>query len=102
MVDTALVPLAQAAEWFPKRRGRKLSVKAIRRRIHTGERGIRLQATRDGGEWFTCRAWVAEFHAAVTAQSLAPQGCPRTPSQRARGIARAKEQLRRFGIYAAT
>lgn len=101
MSDTTLTTLAEAAEWFPKRGGRKLSTKAIRRRIHTGVRGVRLEARRCGGEWFTCREWVEMFLADVTAAALKPcpvpvrVAAPKTPDRVKRLLAR------RWGIHAA-
>ena len=95
MDDLMLVTLNDASEWFPKRNGRTLGTKAIRRRIHQGKRGVRLQAVRDGGEWFTCRQWVEEFMVAVTAASL------KKPTRtQARGTsAHARRILARFGIH---
>lgn len=56
-----LVTLRTAAAWFPQRAGRATSVDSVRKWIETGVRGIRLQAVRSGGEWFTCREWVEAF-----------------------------------------
>ena len=96
-----LVPIADAAEWFPLRGGKRLSAKAVRRRIHKGSKGVRLEAVRDGGEWFTCREWVERYLSDVTAASLAKRpvpfvaSLPKTPE-------RVKKRLaRRYGIHAA-
>jgi hypothetical protein len=95
MESRMLVRLNEASEWFPKRNGKPLGSSALRRRIHTGKRGVRLQAVRDGGEWFTCREWVEEFMAAVTAASL------KKPPQRRKGTSpHAKRILARYGINA--
>ena len=64
--DEEFLTLDEAADLFPRRAGRTLSVKAIRRRIHTGEKGVRLEARRCGGRWYTTRRWVEEHLEAVT------------------------------------
>lgn len=87
-----LVPLTRAADFFPKRGGRNLGVKALRRRIHTGQRGVRLRAVRDGGQWFTSKEWVEEYLEAVTAKYV-PQ--VRSPAATARAVARARAELER-------
>lgn len=90
-----LAPIESAREWFPKRDGKAVSGKAILRRIKVGHRGVRLQARRDGGRWFTCRQWVEEFQAAVTAKSI-PVVC--SPSASSRAVAQARAALnRRYG-----
>lgn len=94
-----LAPIESAREWFPKRGGKALSSEAILRRIKVGHRGVRLQARRDGNRWFTCRRWVDEFQAAVTAKSL-PVVC--SPSASSRAVAQARAALaRRYGTRAA-
>ena len=96
MEDRMLVRLNEASQWFPQRSGKPLSAKAIRRRIHQGKRGVRLQAVMDGGEWFTCREWVEEFTSAVTSASLKKPAIParrKTPPH-------ARRVLARFGIHA--
>lgn len=95
MNDVELVGLVEASKWFPKRNGKPLGSSAIRRRIHVGKRGVRLQALRDGGEWFTCREWVEQFMADVTAASL-----KRPPVRRIKTSPHAKRILARFGINA--
>jgi len=56
-----LVSLRTAVDWFPHKGGRKPSVKALTTWIETGSGGVRLQAERSGGEWFTRREWVESF-----------------------------------------
>lgn len=90
-----LKPIAEASEWFPVFRGRRLSAKAIIRRIRHGQDGIRLKAIRDGGKWFTSPEWVAEFLEAVTAKRV-----PEVPSPASekRAVAAARARLaRRYG-----
>lgn len=89
MDDESLVPIAEASGWFPKRGSRALGAKAIRKRIRVGEKGVRLEALRDGGEWFTCRAWVERYLEAVTAASLTvvrPAAPPSREAERAKAI----------------
>lgn len=87
-----LVPLSVAAAYFPKRSGRKIHVRSVRRRIHTGVRGVRLEARRDGGEWFTCREWVEKFLADVTAASLKPPRMTYPPC----GVVKTSERVKRL------
>jgi hypothetical protein len=90
-----LKPISEASEWFPAFRGRRLSTKAIIRRIRHGQNGVKLKAELDGGKWFTCREWVEEFRAAVTARRV-----PEVPSPAAqkRAVAAARARLeRRYG-----
>lgn len=99
MDDVVLITIAEACGLFPKRGGRKLSIKSVRRRILKGERGVRLKAVRDGGQWFTAREWVAEYLSAVTAKCVP---CVVSPSAIAREVARSRAILRRrFRVNAA-
>lgn len=86
-----LVPLSEAARFFPRRSsGRKISVDAIRRRIVKGWRGVKLRAVRDGGVWFTAQQWVEEFLDACTRKAQPDVPVPPTETPGARW---ADEQL---------
>jgi hypothetical protein len=95
MDDLLLTPIGAARHWFPKRDGRSLSGKAVIRRIRKGQGGVRLQATLDGGQWFTTRRWVEEYLSARTAAALPVVP---SPSVSERAVAHARAALaRRFG-----
>ena len=90
-----LITVRQAAEFFPRRAGKPLGDKAIRRRITAGIGGVRLRAVLDGREWFTCRRWVEEFQDEVTRLKL------KEPMPRGGGYEAAAKILReRFGSRA--
>ena len=61
MPGNELVSLRTAAEWFPRKGGRTTSAKSLENWIENGVKGLKLQAVRSGGEWFTSREWVEEF-----------------------------------------
>lgn len=62
----SLIPITEAAKLFPKRAGKPLELRSIRRRILRGCRGVKLRAIRDGHQWFTTTDWVEEFQRALT------------------------------------
>ena len=67
-----LISLAQAARLRPRgRRGRPLHPSTIYRWISRGIRGIRLEATRFGGTFYTSREAMQRFADRLTAGSLA-------------------------------
>ena len=94
MDDLVLTPIAVARHWFPKRGNRPIGSKAVIRRIRRGQRGVRLEARFDGGQWLTCRRWVEEFLQARTDAALPVS----SPSVSSRAVAQARATLaRRFG-----
>lgn len=62
--------LSDIAGLFPSRNGRKVHVKTVRRWIVNGTRGVKLQAVRTGGCWFSTQAWLDQFVATCTQQSM--------------------------------
>lgn len=96
--DSTPITLAQAADLFPKRDGRKLHIKTIKRRIVVGCNGVRLNAFKDGGVWFTTPRWIREFQEACTRRAM--PGRERPAAQRSRSHEQASEALRRrYGFH---
>jgi hypothetical protein len=75
-----LVSLRTAADWFPHRRGQRVSVKSIQTWIETGSHGVLLEARSSGGEWFTTREWVETFLRAV--EDTKKPAPPPTPARK--------------------
>ena len=63
------ITLTDAARLLPGRGGKNMCVASIVRRIVNGFRGVKLQAIRNGGMWFTKREWVEQFIANCTAKA---------------------------------
>jgi hypothetical protein len=61
MNSADLVPLQTAADWFPHKGGQRPSDKSLVRCVEMGRNGVRLRASKIGGQWFTCREWVEAF-----------------------------------------
>lgn len=90
--------LAEAATVLPRRNGKKVHVKTIKRWISKGARGIRLAGTCIGGIWYVTEEAIEEFVRACTLRS-APAAM-QSPQATTRLHSEAKEQLkRRFGIH---
>jgi Protein of unknown function (DUF1580) len=69
-----LLPLSRAARVLPaSRRGRPVNVSTLFRWVTKGTRGVRLEALRLGGQWFTSEEALRRFAARLTERSL---GCP--------------------------
>lgn len=93
-----LITISEAAEFFPQRNGKLVHLKTLHRRIRQGSRGVRLRAVCDGGQWFTTRAWVADFMEASTAIAARPN-CPVLFSRPAADADAAIAELRdRWGL----
>jgi hypothetical protein len=58
-----LVPLAQAVQFFPA--SARPAYKSLTRWVTTGVRGVKLRAQLIGGRWWTTRAAVEAFLAAL-------------------------------------
>jgi Protein of unknown function (DUF1580) len=54
-------PLAEAARYFPRPGGKKVSLKTLYRWASRGVRKIRLQSIRLGQQVCTCEAWIEAF-----------------------------------------
>jgi hypothetical protein len=106
-----LITLTQAAAEQPCRRaGKKMSVQCVYRWTGPrGCRGIRLNFTQCGATRCTTRRWLAEFYAALAAQSRgeataaapatsAPPLASRSPAARARAIAKADAELAKLAV----
>lgn len=67
--------------------------------ITKGSRGVRLEAIRLGGRWFSSRAALQRFAQALTPlPGNDPALRPPTPSQQKRGSQKAAEELRKLGF----
>ena len=99
MTDSLYLTLAEATAYFPKKHGKKVHVRTLKRRITRGCHGVQLRAIKDGHFWLTTPEWIQEFQVACTRQALpAPLG--RHPRQRKIEHKIAKDYLaRRFGIH---
>lgn len=96
-MNEAFITLADAAKHLPGRGGKAMCVKSIVRRIVKGVRGVKLQAVRNGGLWFTTQAWCEQFINDCTAKATGarPSASGESPSYR-----RAVDALAgRFGIH---
>jgi len=93
------IPLADAADLFPRRKGKKVHITTLRRWVTKGSGGVRLEAEKVGHDWFVTPAAVAKFRRECTAlgqpsaQTTAPAGSPTA------GRDTAREYLRRTGFY---
>jgi len=92
-----LFPLSEVPRRIPKGssgKPRHLS------RIHSwradGVRGVRLQATRVGGCWYTCEAWLREFFDRLSNPNITKAAD--TPSRLARQHDQAERELELAGI----
>lgn len=93
------IPLAEAADLFPRRNGKKVHVLTLKRRVINGCHGVHLQAFKIGSMWYTTAAWVEQFQAECTRSALGDSRPRRSAANRRRANERAKEILRRrFGI----
>ena len=93
--------LSEAANLFPKGRGKAIHVNTLRRWIATGVKGIRLTAWRIGGTWYTtpeaceqfqrdCSAGVGAAPTTFSVQTAAQE------ELRRRGYGRTREKLQRM------
>jgi hypothetical protein len=51
-------------------------VSTVLRWVHRGVNGVRLEASRQGGRWFTTRSALARFSATLTAERVPPGPAP--------------------------
>jgi hypothetical protein len=82
----------------PSRKGKPLNCSTVFRWIVKGVRGIRLEAARLGGQWFTSREALQRFAERLTAQAL-PTAVDevRTPAEMSRAADQASLRLERRG-----
>ena len=59
--STDYFPLAEAARFFPRPNGKKVSLKTLYRWASSGIRKGKLQTIRLGQQVCTCEAWVRSF-----------------------------------------
>jgi hypothetical protein len=68
LMAEGLLSLVQAAALLPPVRGKRVATSSIFRWIVRGKHGVRLEGIRlHGGGWWTSKAALARFAAAVTA-----------------------------------
>lgn len=99
MNASKLIDLSEAANLLPRRHGRKIHVKTIKRWIIKGCRGIRLGGQKIGDVWFTSAAWMKQFHDDCT-RKASPDGDRPMAVSTAASRAAEKELVRRFGFNA--
>lgn len=90
--------LVDAAEYLPKRRGKSVSVRTIDRWIKIGCRGVKLDAWKRGGIWFTSTEALERFADECTPRPAPTIMLPTSRQQKA-SIAAAVESLRKSGFY---
>jgi hypothetical protein len=79
------------AKSLPHGRGsRSIHPGTLRRWIHKGVRGVRLEAVRLGGRWMTSYEAVERFMAALTNTVESPAPVGRSPTSRLRAISKAE------------
>lgn len=91
------ITLAQAAKLLPKVNGKAFHVDTLKRWIAKGCRGVRLEAWRRGGRWFTSEAALEKFRQETSGGVTSLP--PRTDRQRKVAAEAARERLRRNGFY---
>jgi hypothetical protein len=99
-----LLSLSQAAAMLPKgRRGRPVTLSCVLRWITDGVRTpsgiVYLEALRLGGRWLTSLEALARFADAQTPRKDGdPAPVRRSPTARARAVAKAEQELSAIGI----
>ncbi len=102
------LPITEVPKILPRRRGKKIAHSTIWRWIAKGVRGVRLEAWRLGGTYYTSPQALEHFAKALAALEPADRvvlparanGVPLTryAARRKREIASAKAELARAGI----
>lgn len=67
-----LLSLEAARQLFPKRDGKPPHIASIRRRIIHGVNGVRLQAVKHSGRWYTAPEWVEQYLEDYTRRAIVP------------------------------
>lgn len=97
MSTNEYITLADATTLLPKKSGKKVHVRTVKRWIINGAHRVRLAGRKIGGQWFTTAEWLKDFEFACSQNSLPAMA--RTPAEVSRSQARAKMELtRRFGF----
>ena len=96
-------PLIRLAEvpklkWMPNTNGKTVALSTVHRWAAYGLRGIKLQTVRVGGTLCTRESWLEDFFAELAMPEHEIKDGYRTPSQRARDIAKAERYLESEGI----
>lgn len=97
--EELLIRLSAAPRVVETITGERPAVQTIYRWTQRGLRGVTLRTSFAGGHRRTCERWIREFFAAVTAAAdgeTPPQA--ETSGRRAKEIAAAEQELRRYGI----
>jgi hypothetical protein len=94
-----LLPLSRAARVLPpSRRGKPVNVSTLFRWVTKGAKGVRLEAVRLGGQWFTSAEALRRFAARLTEGSLGgPAADLRPPSASRQAADRASQLLEARG-----
>jgi hypothetical protein len=90
------ITLAEATLLLPTKNGKKFHVDSLKRWIHRGRRGVRLQAWRRGNQLFTSAQALEVFRQQTSGDS---RMAPRSNRELTVAAARAREALRRKGFY---
>ena len=107
LADETLLTLAEAAAKLPRRNGRKIHASSVWRWARKGVSGVRLEARRLGGCFFTSVEALDRFSAQLA--ELPPEAAARkrrtvtkkrrrTEAQRRRDIERSKRALENSGV----
>lgn len=95
-----LIPLAEvpSLEWLPRRKGKKIHLSTIHRWAANGARGRKLRTAMVGGCRCTRESWLESFFEELAMPEHEIKDGYRTPTQRARDIAKAERELAADGI----
>jgi len=73
-MDDEYITTTEASKLFPKVNGRRMSNKAIIRRIVKGVGGVKLEAVTDGYRYLTKKEWVSNFLREVNSKKVPETG----------------------------
>ncbi|MGE5610671.1 MAG: DUF1580 domain-containing protein [Bacillota bacterium] len=100
LLDEGLITIAQAAKLVPGRNGKSSHFCRVYDWVlHGTAGGIRLEAVRCGGVWYTSKPALRRFFERATEAKLTGKApAMRTPRERSRAVEAAKRQLQSEGI----
>lgn len=100
MFSTNDLSVADVTALLPRKQGKKVHVKTVIRWITRGCRGVKLEASKCGQNWFTSREKLEVFQQKLTERSIPTQSetTVRTPNERERARQAALDTLRREGV----
>jgi len=90
--EETLVPLAKASGMLPEKNGKRIHPSTLHRWHRTGVRGVKLQCTRVGNEWYTSRKFLNDFRDALNRFEPLPPGFQR------KNLDQIEEELKRRKI----